>query len=430
MKCRFVTGLVCVPLAAMAFACAAEAAGERYVFAPVDALPDQATMPDPFRKPDGSRVKMLAEWPEQREYLKALLQHYLYGHLPPRPDASQVSFTCTSDEPYTPPGSTVAGRKQRYRVVLTRNGLTHEFSFSLWRPAEQKRYPVLINNHPEHSPARAQYSMAEGLRRGYAVVEYERNEVAPDDKGNADRHAGVFRLYPEYDFYTIGAWAWAYQVVIDVLDRLEVADMGKIISTGHSRGGFTAMAGAIFDERIAMAAPSAAGPFSTGSVRQRDPAGFRGTADYAEIMIQRFPHWFHPRYMEFKGRQNKLPWDVPTLTALVAPRPLLNLSSLGDGLDNWLAHEVGIRSGIAVYEWFGVGKWCRIHWRDVANVYEQKGHDQGPEEFNAIFDYADEYFCGKPRGPSTFNVMPNHTTWYYDPAKHPLLMDWHTPGRP
>jgi hypothetical protein len=386
-------------------------------------------MPDPFRKPDGSRVATRAEWQEQRAYLKALLEHYLYGRLSPRPERSDVSFALTSDEAYTPPDSAVSGRKQGYRVVLARGGLTHSFCFSLWRPAEEKRYPVLINNYPEHSAAAEGYSMGEGVRRGYGVVEFQRNEVAPDDRNNADRHAGVFRLYPEYDFYTIGAWAWAYQVVIDVLDRLEVADMRKIIATGHSRGGFTAMAAAIFDDRIAIAAPSAAGPFSTGSVRQRDPARSRGAADYPEIMIQKFPHWFHPRYLLFTQRQEKLPWDVPTLTALAPPRPLLSLSSLDDGFDNWLAHEVGIRSGIAVYEWFGAGPWCRIHWRDAANRYGQKGHDQGPEEFNAIFDYADEYFFGKPRGPSTFNVMPGHATWHYDPAEHPLLIDWQVPAR-
>lgn len=425
----------CLSLAAVAVAvliagAAARAAEPVYSFPPVDALPDQPTMPDPFRKPDGSRVTTPAEWPAQRAYLKALLQHYLYGRLPPRPDASQVSVTCTSDEPYTPPDSTVAGRKQGYRIDLARNGLVHSFTFNLWRPEPKRRYPVLINNHPEHHKVGERYGMGAGVRRGYAVVEYERNEVAPDDKNNADRHEGVFHLYPEYDFYTIGAWAWTYQIVIDVLDRLEVADMKKIIATGVSRGGFTAMAGAIFDDRIAMAAPAAAGPFSTGSVRQRDPESFRGTADYPTIILRQFPHWFHPRYLEFKDRPNKMPWDAPTLVALVAPRPLIDLSSLGDGLDNWLGKEVGIRAGMCLYEWFGAGTWCRIHWRDLTNAYGQKGHDEGPEEFNAIFDYADEYFFGRPRGPSTFNVMPNHTTWHYDPAQYPLLMDWLPPGRP
>ncbi len=93
-------------------------------------------MPDPFRKPDGSRVATRAEWQEQRAYLKALLEHYLYGRLPPRPERSDVSFALTSDEAYTPPDSAVSGRKQGYRVVLARRA--HAFLlFQLQRPAER-----------------------------------------------------------------------------------------------------------------------------------------------------------------------------------------------------------------------------------------------------------------------------------------------------
>ena len=398
-----------------------------FLFPPVGQLAERPMMPDPFEKPDGARVTSHAEWPGQRAYLKALLQHYLYGTIPPRPSARELSFARTSDEAYTSPGSGIQGRKQGYQVTIARNGLTHSFTFHLWRPLENKRYPTLINNHPEHGHPSPVYSMAEGVRRGYAVVEFRRNEVAPDEKNNADRHAGIFRLYPEYDFHTIGAWAWAYQPVIDVLDRIGVADMGRIIATGHSRGGATAMAAAIFDERIALVAPSATGPFSTGALRQRDPAGFRGTADYPGIMKERFPHWYHPRYLEFAGRQNRQPWDVPTLAALIAPRALLSLSALGDGFDNWLAHEAGVRAGIKVYEWFGAERWCRIHWRNLTNVYGQKGHDQGPEEFNAIYDFADEYFFAKPPGPTTFNRGPAGDGWMHDPGLYPLKIDWAVP---
>ncbi len=42
-------------------------------------------LPDPFHKPDGTRVASPEEWPEQRRDLKAMLNHYLYGSIPPRP---------------------------------------------------------------------------------------------------------------------------------------------------------------------------------------------------------------------------------------------------------------------------------------------------------------------------------------------------------
>jgi pimeloyl-ACP methyl ester carboxylesterase len=402
-------------------------AGRTYSFPLVDQLTDNPMMPDPFKKPDGTRVATLAEWPQQRAYLRAMLEHYLYGHVPPRPTEKELSFKRTSDEAYTPPDSTIGGRKQGYRITISRNGLEHSFTFNLWRRAELKRYPTLINNYPEHSPANPGFSMAEGLRRGYMVVEFERTEVAPDRADNANRKQSIFPLYPEYDFYTIAAWAWAYQPVIDVLDRLGVVDMERIIVTGHSRGGQAAMAAGIFDERIAIVAPSTGGPWSVGSFRQRDPKGYRGTMDYAEMIQMQFPHWYHTRFAEFTKRQNKLPWDAATLVALTAPRPLLNVNAVDDGVNNGLAHEAGIRAGMLIYGWMGAEKWCRLHWRDKTNQYGQKGHDEGPEEFSAIYDYADEFLFSKPRGSSTFNVAPKSDTWRYDPAKFPLLIDWTVP---
>ncbi|MDQ1256769.1 MAG: hypothetical protein QG656_1369 [Candidatus Hydrogenedentes bacterium] len=406
----------------------AHGAEPRPAFPPVDRLPDQATMPDPFRKPDGTRVTTHAEWPAQRAYLRAMLEHYLYGQVPPRPSGGELPFTRLSDEAYAPDAA-VSGRKQQYRIAIARRGLTHAFTFALWRPAVEKRYATLINNSPEASPAAREFSMREGLRRGYAVVEFKRKEVAPDDKSNADRRQGIFPLYPEYDFHTIAAWAWAYQPVIDVLDQLAVIDLKRIIATGHSRGGQTAMAGGIFDERITIVAPSTGGPWSVGSFRQRDPAGYRGSMDYAELIRTQFPHWYHPRFVEFLGRSNKLPWDAATMVALTAPRPLLNVNAVSDGINNGLAHEAGIRVGIAIYHWWGVESWCRLHWRDVENAHGQKGHDEGPEEFLAIFDFADEFFFGRPRGPSTYNVAPKSDTWRYDPAKFPLRIDWSVPGK-
>lgn len=423
LRCAVVFWLIFITASARS-----ERSGQACEFPPVESLPDNPMMPDPFVKPDGTRVTDQAEWKQQRAYLRAMLEHYLYGRVPPKPKDDELSFERLSDGPYTPAGSAIDGRKQSYRITISRNELAHSFSFNLWRPAKLKRYATLINNYPEHSPGNPGFSMAEGLRRGYMVVEFDRTQVAPDNKDNADRRQGVFPLYPEYDFYTIAAWAWAYQPVIDVLDRLGVVDMERIIATGHSRGGQTAMAATIFDERIAIAAPSTGGPWSVGSFRQRDPKDYRGTMDYARLIRTGHTHWYHPRFTEFIGRQNKLPWDAATLVALTAPRPLLNVNAVGDGINNGLAHEAGIRVGMGIYGWMGAEKWCRLHWRDKSNRYGQKGHDQGPEEFLAIFDFADEYFFGKPRGPSSFNAAPKSDTWRYDPDKYPLLIDWQVPA--
>jgi len=46
-------------------------------------LPVNPLMPNPFVTLDGTGPTSLDEWPAHREYLKDLMQHYLYGHLPP-----------------------------------------------------------------------------------------------------------------------------------------------------------------------------------------------------------------------------------------------------------------------------------------------------------------------------------------------------------
>jgi hypothetical protein len=105
----------------------------------------------------------------------------------------------------------------------------------------------------------------------------------------------------------------------------------------------------------------------------------------------------------------------------------MNVNAVGDGVNNGLAHEAGIRAGMLIYGWMGAEKWCRIHWRDHSNSYGQKGHDQGPEEYNAIFDFADEYFFQKTSEPGTFNAASGSDTWRYDPEDYLLLIEWKVP---
>ena len=57
----------------------------KYEFLPKSQLTPIHELPDPFLKPDGTRVSSVAEWPEQSEYIKAMLTHYLYGTMPPAP---------------------------------------------------------------------------------------------------------------------------------------------------------------------------------------------------------------------------------------------------------------------------------------------------------------------------------------------------------
>ena len=90
---------------------------------------------------------------------------------------------------------------------------------------------------------------------------------SPSPKVNKQEVSGIFPLYPEYDWGTIAAWAWTHSLVANVLDQLELIDMKKIVATGHSRGGKTALCAGVYDERIAITAPNSSGTGGTGSLR-------------------------------------------------------------------------------------------------------------------------------------------------------------------
>ena len=63
---------------------------QTYNFPSVDNLPEVDILPNPFLKPDGSPIKSQAEWEQHRRYIKAMFEHYMYGHMPPPPGNLKV----------------------------------------------------------------------------------------------------------------------------------------------------------------------------------------------------------------------------------------------------------------------------------------------------------------------------------------------------
>ena len=59
------------------------------------------------------------------------------------------------------------------------------------------------------------------IKRGYILADYNRVEMAPDNK---NRDAGIYPLYPDQDFGAIAAWAWGFHRCVDVLVTLDFVD--------------------------------------------------------------------------------------------------------------------------------------------------------------------------------------------------------------
>ena len=220
-----------------------------YYFRKKDDLPSIPELPDPFEKPDGSRVMTPEEWPAQREYLKELLAHYLYGHMPK--DSGVTKGEVVFSRPVYN-GKAVA---ETIKLTAGRKGEV-VFYADLIRPVKEGRVPVFTWNQftgRHGSPAEEEIV----CRRGYAIMEFDKEQLAPD---NGDAINGVVaKAFPECDWGAIAMWAWGHSRLVDYLFTTDWADTDKIIATGHSRGGKVALCAAIYDERIALCAPNGSG---------------------------------------------------------------------------------------------------------------------------------------------------------------------------
>jgi len=105
-------------------------------------------------------------------------------------------------------------------------------------------------------------------------------------------------------------------------------------------------------------------------------------------------YWFQPRFNDFKRRVERLPFDQHFLKALVAPRPMLCTDGLEDEWANPWGAQQTTEAVREVYKFFGAPE-------KVGNHYRQGGHEHNPEDWNAMLDFADYNFYGKPL-PSNF----------------------------
>jgi hypothetical protein len=374
---------------------------QKYDFPTVDLLPEVDILPNPFRKADGNLLETTGEWEQQRERIKAMLQHYMYGHQPPPPDnlkVEELSSESVYDGEATFKGllfSMGPGQKVRFRA-------------SMLIPKGDGPFPVIIKNDggrgrvltPESGESPTARTIAS---RGYILIKYARTEL-DDDK--ADTKGPAEAQFPDYDWGTIAMWAWGSSRIIDHLETLDIADLEKIVVTGHSRGGKAALCAGIFDDRIALTVPNGSGCGGAGCFRIRGPApnngkaqglGFRGGQ---KGMVYEFPHWFHPRLQTFSEKEDQLPFDLHFLRAVIAPRAVISIDGLTDHWANPVGTQVTYEGAKPVFEFLGVPEKLGIYYRDG-------GHGQTADDWGTLMDFADFiFFDKKPGSGKRFDQVP------------------------
>lgn len=435
------TGLACTLAAVTALAAA---------FPPPDALPARPELPDPLRMFAGTAITNAAGWEQMRRpELKALFQHYMYGHFPPPPREVRAALRATNPQ-------ALGGRATLRELTLTfgPDGVPG-FNLLLVTPNQSPgRVPVILGvnfcgNHavladpaialpttwmPKHcpdcpdnratEPGRGKdgpsWDVAQVIDRGYALATFYHGDIDPDLAGATNglraiaaqgglqpalgqpRPDAVCPACPErytrgdYDWSTINAWAWGFHRAVDFLLTEPAVDPKRIAVFGHSRNGKTALLAGAFDERIALILCHQAG--CGGSAPSRGKIG-----ESVKQINDRFPHWFNAAFKQFNDAPERLPFDQHELIALCAPRPVLLSNATEDQWANPAGQYDALRAAAPVYRLLGVAGITAaglpapgtLITEPLGYFLRTGRHSTTPQDWKAFLDFADARW-GRP----------------------------------
>jgi hypothetical protein len=393
-------------------------------------LPNRPEMPDVMLMNDGTRVKTPAQWRKRREEMKRILEYYAVGVAPPPP--GNVKGREIRSE-------LVQGGKVKYRLVHLTFGPKESLSLDIgiFTPTEGGPFPTLISpggsppgatplprlsqgpgqgagvdallavgppaqtNSPAQpnsaragAPADAESIAARNpaLAHGFAYVTFNNNDCGEDTTlRNADgswafRRTRFYPAYPGYDWGLLQGWAWGVSRIVDYLVTDTAIDKHKIIVSGVSRTGKSALVAGAFDDRIAMVAPVASSGGGTPAFRfsGAEHGGKEGLSE----MMKKYPNWFSPHLHEFWGQPERLPFDQHWFMALAAPRPFIAL----EGTNDQNVNQNGVRqSWLAAqpaYALFGVTDRLGVNWTE-------RPHGMVQGDWDALLGFADKLLLGK-----------------------------------
>jgi hypothetical protein len=351
-------------------------------------------LPDPFLFADGSAVETREDWQRRREEIKALLLKYEYGSMPPAPGPVQAKAVA--------------------EARLVNNGATRLEEFVLsFGPQDALQIPVRVYVPVKGTapfPAVVRFGLGDECvpsmtARGYIFACFDQHALDLDTEGY-DEIGPAQAAYPDEDWGCLAVWAWGASRVADYLHSRADVYGDKLVITGHSRTGKAALLAGGMDERFALVVPNGSG---CGGA-----AAFRNTPKRAESLElitreSRFAAWFKKDFARFGDNEAYLPFDQHFLRALVAPRALLDTEALEDHWCNPPGTQTAWLAAQPVFDFLGVPQRNKMHFRPGR-------HDQLPEDFAVLLDFADELFHGKT------SPRPLNTPYA------PYFGDWKIPG--
>jgi hypothetical protein len=404
----------------------------------VNQLPNRPQMPDVLTMNNGKKVATAAQWNQRRTQIRQILEYYAVGQAPPAP--GNVKGREVSSE-------LVMNGKVKYRLVHLTFGPQESLSLDIgiFTPAGGGPVPAVIS--PSGSPPgatrlprlpqgpnqgrnedvlllvgpgppaseagagrvgragvpsgpggpRTAETIAAGspvLAHGFALVTFDNNDCAEDTTlRNADgswayRTTRFYPAYPKYDWGVLQGWAWGVSRIVDYLETDPAIDKTKLIVTGVSRTGKSALVAGAFDDRLALVAPVASSGGGTPAYRFSGSQPPRGGKEGLTEMVRKYPNWFSDHLHEFWGQPDKLPFDSHWFMALVAPRPFLALEGTRD--QNVVAN--GVRQAFLAAQ----PAFALLNIKDRLGVsWADRPHGMVEGDWDALFAFADKFLMGK-----------------------------------
>jgi hypothetical protein len=407
----------------------------------VDKLPVRQAMPDALIMNDGTKVKSAAQWKKRREEIKRTLEYYATGDFPPPPGNVKGAEVFSQS---------LLNGKAKYRLVHLTFGPKASLSLDIgiFTPAGDGPFPALISPSgtppgakelprlpqgptqgrgtdvlsvvgPPATPApaaataptvasvpakaaarggrapRTAESIAasnQALAHGFAFVTFNNTDCGEDttlrnpDGSWAFRTTRFYPAYPNYDWGLLAGWAWGVSRIVDFLETDKAIDHTKLIVTGVSRTGKSALVAGAFDDRISMVAPVASS--GGGTPAYRFSGAEHGGKEGLSEMMRKYPNWFSPHLHEFWGHADRLPFDEHWFIALAAPRPFIALEGTHDQNVNLNGVRQSFLAAKPVFELLGVPERLGVSWAD-------RPHGMVQGDWDALLAFADKFLLGK-----------------------------------
>lgn len=374
------------------------------------------TVPSVLIKNDGSAVKNAWEWMNFRrpEVLK-FYRDEVFGELPVMPEKMSREVISVKED-------ALDGKAIRKEIKITffHRGQERSWLMLLYIPKNVSgKVPLTIGlnfrgNHTTTQEADVtpsgrncdgelvenkrgvqsdRWEFAKVIERGFASATVCYHDIFPDFAIDRAWKLSIYGLlYPEKTpaelndkHSAISAWAWGLSRMLDILSSEEAIDCRKVMVTGHSRLGKTALWAGANDQRFSVVVSNDSGHGGAALFR-------RCLGENIEVLVTHFPHWFVSSFDQYINKDAELPFDQNFLLSLIAPRGLCIGSATED---LWADPKGEFLAGVhasEVWRLFGVpGMPVTEHPAADVNVTGEISYHMRTGEHNILWQDWDHY---------------------------------------